>query len=236
MIFKDYLKTLVEHSDLAAPLQFISSIATMPPSETFTPRSLSPTSQPKPLIFKPTTPLFYALLARQSDLSNFLKTTLAKQDQDPKTAIFYTSDPNLLLQLFNDSEPQPKETASLRLSRIESFRWGLIHRLRKQRLSFVSPLDSFAMHLHKADTRKTRAYRLAALKLLVSDYVAFGMPEVIDAMVFLIRMWLCWICAHSFDGLLGLREELDQSSLYVLGKIVVSCVGLPLLAGVGALL
>lgn len=208
----------------------------MPPSETFTPHSLPPTSPPIPLTFKPTTPLFYALLARQNDLLHFLTTLLANQDRDPKTAILHTSNPNLLLQLFNNARAQQKETPPPPSSRIESFRWALIHRLRKQRSSLVSPLDAFARGVHDVDAQKIRAYRLATLKVLVSDYVAFGMPAVIDAVLFVMRIWLCWICVQSLDEIFGLRYDSGQPSPYVLCKVSLSCAGLPLWVGVGALL
>lgn len=232
-VFKAYLKTLVEASDLQSPLQFTSSITTMPPSETFTPHSLPPTS---PLIFNPTTPLFYALLARQNNLSSFLNTTLTNQALDPKKSIVYTSNPTLLLHLFNNATNPLKDSLPLHSSRIESPRWRLIHRLRKQHLSILSPLDAFAMASHNVDAQKRRAYRLATLKLLLSDYVAFGIPAVIDAVLFVTRMWLCWVCVRSFDNFFGLRDDFVQVTPYLLCKVVLSCVGLPLWAGVGALL
>jgi len=242
VVFRDYLKTIIENSHLPVPLQFISSIASMPPSETFTPRSLSSIPHPTPLTFKPTTPLFYALLARQSDFPSFLRTTLANQTEDSKTTIFHTSDPDLLLQLFDESGNPSKETTPLtpvRPSLINSCLWDLIQRLRKQDSqlkSSVSPLDDFAMHLPRADAHRVRAYRLATLRLLASDYVAFGLPGLIDTALVMVRMWLCWLCVQSLDTFLGLREELDQSNPYVLGKVVLKCVGMPLWAAVGALL
>lgn len=92
------------------------------------------------------------------------------------------------------------------------------------------------MALPKDHAQKVRAYRIATLKVLVSDYLAFGIPEVLDAALFVFKMWLCYLCAQSFDNVLGLRVHFDQPGLYVLGKFLLSCVGLPLWAGVGALL
>ncbi len=92
------------------------------------------------------------------------------------------------------------------------------------------------MALPKDHAQKVRAYRIATLKLLVSDYLAFGTPVVIDAALFVFKMWLCYLCAHSLDNVFGLRERFDQPGLYVLAKFVLSCVGLLLWAGVGALL
>lgn len=103
-------------------------------------------------------------------------------------------------------------------------------------MSSVSPLDNFATNMDIADAHKMRAYRLATFRLLASDYIAFGMPEVIDAVLFLVKLWLCWICVQSFDDFLGLREEFDKPSISMLGNVVLSCVGMPLWAGVGALL
>lgn len=211
----------------------------MPSSETFTPRTLSPsktTRQPTPdqttpLTFKPTTPLFYALIARQSDLHTLLKSSLT--NPDPKTATFHTCNPNLFLQLFENpySSSANQRTSS---SIIESTRWSLIHFLRAQ--PSRSPLDVFAVRLNHVDKAKARAYRIATLKVLVSDYLAFGSPAVIDAVLWLVRLWLCWVYAESFMGLLAVVMGNGSSSPLETGRLFLGCVGVHLWAGVGALL
>ena len=50
---------------------------------------------------------------------------------------------------------------------------------------------------------KADAYRKAVLKLLVSDRFCFGIPGVIDAIILVVRMWLCWLCVRSFGGVIG---------------------------------
>lgn len=142
--------------------------------------------------------------------------------------MFRTSDPTLLLQLFNDPKPQLRVTKPIQSNHIDAIRWNLINYLRKS--SSHSPLDNFAMSLPTTDTHKVRAYRLATLKLLMSDYVAFGMPALIDAVLFSVRMWLCLICMRSLDLALILWEKGDQPEIGVLGRLLLGIVGLPLWA------
>lgn len=91
------------------------------------------------------------------------------------------------------------------------------------------------MRLYTADARKVCAYRKAALKLLVSDYVAFGMPGAIDAVAWGVRICLCWVCVRSLEGLVGLGEEGGGNMHVGLAKMTLGCVGVHLWAGAGLL-
>ena len=108
--------------------------------------------------------------------------------------------------------------------------WLPIHLLRHlsspSRPSSLSDLDASPMHLTRADAPTVRAYRKAVLKLLLSDYVAFGIPGVIDAALWIVRIWLCWRCVLSFDGLVALYN--GQLSVYEAGKVVTGCLGVHL--------
>lgn len=66
--------------------------------------------------------------------------------------------------------------------------------------------------------------------------MAFGMPALIDAVLFMVRMWLCWICVQSLESALGLWKRGEKLEISMLGGIVLGVVGLPLWAVVGALM
>ena len=72
--------------------------------------------------------------------------------------------------------------------------------------------------------------------MLVSDYVAFGIPAVIDVTLWIVRIWLCWRCVLSFDGLVGLRDAHGSLSVIEVGKVVMGCLGVHLWWGMGEVL
>lgn len=92
------------------------------------------------------------------------------------------------------------------------------------------------MHLPSTDAPKARAYRKAVLKLLLSDYLAFGMPAVIDAALWIVRICLCWLCVRSFDSMVGLCNGNRPSTLYEAGKVVMGCLCVHLWRGLGQML
>ena len=94
------------------------------------------------------------------------------------------------------------------------------------------------MHLTQIDAPTVRAYRKSVLKLLVSDYVAFGLPTVIDVVLWVVRVWLCWRCVRSFDGMAGLWDAYGQGRLSVseVGKVVMGCTEVHLWWGLGEVL
>ena len=51
-----------------------------------------------------------------------------------------------------------------------------------------SELDLYA--IRSLDTAKAEAYRRATLKILASDVFAFGFPEIVDAALWIFRIWL----------------------------------------------
>lgn len=90
-------------------------------------------------------------------------------------------------------------------SLLDRIRWAPIRLLRRlpspHNRHSLSDLDACAVRLFTIDAPKARAYRKAVLRLLLSDYVAFGVSGVIDAVLWIIRIWLCCLCVQSFDGL-----------------------------------
>ncbi|KAF6218512.1 hypothetical protein HO133_005861 [Letharia lupina] len=260
-IFRHYLKTLVESSELPFALRFLSGIATMSAEESFKPHALcdKPNMQQSPVNFKITSPLFYAQISRCTSVSEYIKIALSKPD--PGAATFHTSHPDLLTKLFEEPptvfnlfnmRPWWKAASADKYavlldvfslaptSLLNLLRWVPIYLFRRlpspSHHYALSDLDACAVHLPGTDAPKVLAYRKAVLKMLLSDYVAFGMPAVIDAALWIVKIWLCWLCVQSFDNLVGLCDGHRQLTVNEVGKVVLGCLGVHLWWGLGEVL
>ncbi|KAL8954406.1 MAG: hypothetical protein Q9183_007140 [Haloplaca sp. 2 TL-2023] len=215
--FNEYLQSCVETSKSEFSVKYTSAVPS--PStieETFTPTTKT-SSTKEPIDFKITTPLFYTRLVRHAHISAFLAQEIIEDDDKNRT--FHVSHPQRFLELFDvsDHTTSPPSSSPGR-SRIERLRWGFLHWLRNHRpplhqtqqqqppctrtsdiRSFnFSPLDLFAMNHASVD--QTTQYRSVVTKILVSDMVAFGYPEVLDGVGWVLRAFLSW----SF--VVGVRE------------------------------
>ena len=232
-IFRDFLKSQVEQSNLPLPVKYVPAISTKHGEEVFTSNTLpsKSTSSHETLLFKPTTPLFYANLIRSPNIPDFITSSL--QNPDTKTHTFYTSHPNLLATIF--LHPQKPDAANFPL--IDRLYMTLIAVLRKgSQRTQPSPLDEFATQLRATDEGKVRAYRKATLKILISGYIAFGLVPVVDAITTTVRIWLCWLCAQSLGTLIRLDILSDQTAISSIGKLTVGCLGVHLWRWLGELL
>ena len=59
----------------------------------------------------------------------------------------------------------------------------------------MSPLDRHVLGHCNRNHGQAREYRRAVTAILVSDYVAFGMPELLDALEIVVRFALCYSAA-----------------------------------------
>ena len=228
-VFMEHLKYLVEESNPPTSVKFFPGIATMSTSVTLTHpnlRSASPDTQTPQIVFKVTTPLFYSQIALFANPSTYLASRLA--NADPKTSTFHTSDPETLTRLFDRYLFATVGAALHRLSALESLRWTLVHLLRSTPapISRLSRLDKTAITMHKYDPANERAYRRAVLKLLLADYMAFGQTMVIDAILWCIRLWLCWLCVQSLERLLVISRDGWHTSLLEVFSLVLGCTGI----------
>lgn len=66
--------------------------------------------------------------------------------------------------------------------------------------------------------------------------MAFGMPAVIDAALWIVRIWLCWLCVKSFYGVVGLCDGRRPLTVGEVGKVVLGCLGVHLWRVVGLVL
>ena len=169
--------------------------------------SAAASSTDEQLIFKPTSPLFYANLARSADMSDILI-----QDPNPQKGLFYTSHPDLLRALCAQKPVDQKEIhpdiTIRQLPTLGQLRWMLIRWLRpnpkngqssQAARKAYSDLDQFA--LQSQNTTQSAAYAKATLRLLLSDHLTFGSPEILDAGVWIFRVGLCWLQARFLQKL-----------------------------------
>jgi hypothetical protein len=233
LVFRDFLKSQVEHSDLPLPVQYVPAIPSDHSEEVFTSNTLSPasTSPLETLLFKPTTPLFYAYLARSPKISSFITSSL--RNPDPKTHTFYTSHPCLLATIFLHSHKHNAADLSL----IDRLYLALISALRKgPKSTKPSPLDEFAVQLRTSDKAMVRSYRRSTLKILLSDRIAFGLVPVVDGLITALKTWLCWLCAQSLLMLIQWDSLSGQTAAIDMGKLALGSMGIHLWWWLGQLL
>ena len=198
--FCSLLRYRVENSDLSFPIRFESGISTNWAPELITPKHLRLSQEspaPDPIVLQITTPLFYSRLARHQSISNFLTSEIHNSDDKSRT-MHISKNPEAIISLFSDNprkdpyttKPSPLLTR-LRWSLVFTLR-SLAHKQRNPHLSPVSSLDEFVMR-HETPAISTK-YRRAVLKLLASDVFTFGVPEILDAASWSVRVMLC--CMH----------------------------------------
>lgn len=175
------------------PLRYTSAISVGPyvNYETFHPKSLSNTITPEESItLKITTPLFYALIALDSNPATFISSSVRPSSPHPPT--FHTSHPAILTSLLSPSQlpvsPSPKSSASTTSTNVfpltSRLGWSLLARLRRN----PHPLDQHSTRLPPILKRR---YRTTVLKLLLSQTLFFGLPIIIDVLIAAIKIALC---------------------------------------------
>lgn len=218
--FRSLFHSLISQSDLSVPVLFESGISTSSSPELIIPIHLRQSPAPDPIHLKITTPLFYARLARHPPIAELMTSEI--QNQDDKTRTLHVSgDPEAILRLFDrtvsptnsanasftqppDSTtptptPTPNPSPLTLLPLLPRLRWSLFLLFKKFTLNKESPqrrlpfslLDEHVI-LHQ-DASGATGYRRAMTKLLASDMLAFGIPEIIDAVSWLVKMMLCYL-------------------------------------------
>ena len=218
--FRGFLKSRVEGSDLPVAVKYITPCVDCQTEEIFHPMSLSTSAiketqescpDHRTIEFKVLSPLFYSRIVRFVHMAEFLSAELLQHDEKDRTV--WISDPSKAVHIFHIKEQDIKsKTESCRNpSWLESFRWALIRCLRRPpvppksshsgpvwsdiRRFPLSSLDQFV--LHRCETSEATKYRRAVTALLASDYLAFGVPEVFDAVDKVVRMGLCYLLVNA---------------------------------------
>lgn len=211
--FRSLLHSLVSRSDLSVPVLFESGISTSSSPEPIIPNHLRQSPAPDPIHLKITTPLFYARLARHSHIAELMTSEIRNQDDKTRT-LHVSRNPEAILRLF-DHNASPTKSTNASFTKppdlntptpsplthhpfLHRLRWSLFLFFKKfnlnkdsaQRLPF-SLLDEHVI-LHE-DASGATNYRRAVTKLLASDVLAFGIPEIIDAVSWLVKMMFCYL-------------------------------------------
>ena len=100
--------------------------------------------------------------------------------------------------------------------------------------AYFSDLDWYA--IDRAHSPKSDAYRRATIKLLMSDFLTGGVPEVIDAGVWAVRVWLCWVHVEVLGEVIGGGGMAWSGDVSLMVGVVVRFLGPQLWWGVGQLI
>ena len=198
------------------PLKYIASGTNSKREEIFYPKTAATVPEnftPDGLHFKVLTPLFYSSVVRYAHITEYIYSEELLHDDKQRT--FWTSDPQALLQLLGEKQISDANPTHLRYSSwMSSLQWATLRYLRRSprssstkevlqrseplkgsvysdiRAFRLSALDRFVVSNCKDS--QAEEYRIAVSTLLLSDYIAFGVPELIDALDLCIRLLLCY--------------------------------------------
>ena len=197
--FRCLLYSLISRSDLSIRVKFEPGLSTNSSPEVIVPNHLLRTQAAHHITFKITTPLFYARLARHSHISEFLSSEILHEDDKTRT-VYVSRNSEAILSLFdgNCSTINRPEHTTRKPSPLARLRSSLLHFLRHLTRKHndirhlpLTLLDRFTIQ-YPYETNAT-AYRRAVNKLLASDMLAFGVPEILDTVFWFIRALLCWM-------------------------------------------
>ena len=225
--FRNFLKARVLSSPFSVPLEYVAAGTHCLKEETFYPISVAGKQEPdmkekdvqqKTIRFKVLTPLFYDRLARYAHLADFLSTEMLQQEEEQRT--FWTSDPVRLLQIISGNEPHMSEkSATVTRNALHRVSWTFLKFLRSfgsiqkqatlpekwpysittdiRRFPFSS-LDEYV--LDSEPESRAKDYVRVVTVLLISDHIAFGIPELVDLYDFIIRVILCYVLVNAADS------------------------------------
>ncbi|MCJ1287839.1 hypothetical protein MMC26_007191 [Xylographa opegraphella] len=243
--FRKFLKQQVEQSNVQIPLKYVAAGVDSKREEIFYPKSITTVSEkfaPDGLQFKVLTPLFYSSVARFARISEFIYSEELRHNDKQRT--FWTSDPQKLLEILGEKQiPDSDRSNPLSSNWMSQIYWAILRLLRRSPqysvpesvLQSTRSLDDSANH----DTRSFRLstldqfvllsckhsqseeYRTAVSTLLLSDYVTFGIPELIDAFDWCIRSFLCYV---SVDFISNWMRTLFSPCIFItVSDALVSC-------------
>lgn len=237
MVFRDLIRYRVERSALPLALRYIPA-TDHEFVEIFKSGSGRSQEGADVMTLKVTSPLFYAKLARSASLTDAVlhmapfsttKTSRLPAQTDGKTltpnaALFYTSHPQTIFDLLSAVPTEIHRTAPnqtfFSLSLRTRLHWMPIKVLRNlasktfimyDHQAVLSDLDWHA--IMTSDTAKSHAYRRATIKLLVSDYMTFGVPGVIDACIWILDTYLIWMWAGAIQEMIDWSQKISEASV-----------------------
>lgn len=216
----------MEQTNIGRPVKYVSAGTDCQREEVFLPASFPVVTNTAggldAITFKVLTPAFYTRFVQYAHPSELIDNELLAGEEKNRT--FWISSLEPMSQLFG----KPKNTESVKepfayLTSLDRTRWLFLKNLRTSpkrqsqgeltkpgvqpianatdiRMMPLSPLDNFVLgHCTSADTRQ---YRRIVTKVLVSNYIAFGFPEILDLGDLLFRLLLCSITIQGIGGTL----------------------------------
>lgn len=226
----------MEQSNIGRPVKYVAAGTDCQREEVFLPTNLGATTNPaadsEAITFKVLTPAFYARLVQYAHpLEIIINELLAGEEKD---RTFWVSNLEFMSQLFG----KPANTESVKepfkyLIGLDRTRWRFLKSLRtshkrqsqgglsssgEQRTARatniqmmpISPLDNFVLgHCTSADIRQ---YRRIVTKILVSNRIAFGLPEILGLDDLFIRLGLCNFTIYAISSTLLLYPGSAVSS------------------------
>ena len=202
---------------MQVPLKYIAAGVDSKREEIFYPKAIATVPEkftPDGLQFKVLTPLFYSSVVRFAHISEFIYSEELRHDDKQRT--FWTSDPQKLLKLLGEKQIPDSNRGNPQSSKwISRAQWTVLRllcrspqrRAPKEVLQSPESLDDSAYHdirsfrlsaldhfvLSSCEHLQAEEYRIAVTTLLLSDYVAFGIPELIDGFDWCLRLLSCYI-------------------------------------------
>ena len=255
--FSKFLRYQVEHSDLTTAVRFHSALPEVSNDEVYVPSSLTTKSVPSEdglpsennmLDFKVLTPLFYDRLVHYTHISEFLHIEFLEKDDKDRT--LWTLDSGKLLDLFRENGPSKHFSSSYnRMGRFDRARWSILRTLRRPRSHQSVPqpskgpntqtatqndIRSFAFSLldqyvmASADAALAQNYRRTVTKVLISEYIAFGIPQLITAFNTVVGLLLCYISVMALYHAFATEVFTVRSGYLGFGKLLLASNGLHL--------
>ena len=248
--FRDFLRYRVERSDIGGPVKYVASGTDCRREEVFLPAwqkaGTSSAGDSEPITFKVLTPAFYTRFVQYAHPSEIIDNELLAGEGKDRT--FWVSNLEVTSQLFGKA----KNTGSAKepfeqLSGLDRPRWAILKSLRISpksqsqsnpskstvqpvaratdiRTMPLSPLDNFV--LGRCTSADVRQYRRIVTKLLVGNYIAFGVPEILDLGDLFIRLALCNLTIHAIGRTLKwdpLLSASSDSSVFELATLLYLC-------------
>lgn len=201
-------------------MKYVASGTDCPREEVFIPASLqtgtSQADSSEAVTIKILSPAFYTRFVQYAHPSELIDNELLAGEEEERT--FWVSDLEVTSQLFGKTKKiESAKKPSEHLRGLDRARWAILKNLRTSpknhsqntsskstvhptaratdiRTMPLSPLDKFVIsHCTSADVRQ---YGRVVSKLLLSDLIAFGLPNILDLGDLLIRLVLCNLAVY----------------------------------------
>ena len=224
--FRAYLKDRVQKAGPALRLRYVSAGEHCVREEVFESIGQRAIDQRRSeeVTLQVLTPAFYADFVRYAHIVEAVSRLLLCPEEKERMA--WVSDPKLLPLIFeeftHEKGGKAPHTPQQHHHRLGKYRWSLLRRLRRAptvstplaesnaakvldiRYFPFSSLDRFIMASEDLPQKKEQ-YRKSAMKVLLSDWIAFGEPALLTAYDWILRVGLAYAFLVTAAGLVDSR-------------------------------